>query len=271
MPSTTTGDDRHLLGHGPEAPALALWAPVALSVFLSWAAGFAIQREPNGQALLGLRVESFKLADGDIEDGLRLLRDKDPFKILIGFEKLPHREGHKDRKLSVEQASGTVGEILKRLCKADARYDFEVVQGVLIHVFPKGARGDPRDLLNMKISRFEIHDKILPQNLIYQISGTAPELKDYLDARAEGWARKKGRTLGYPGSIMSGNGSLPEVNVDLKDVTVRQILDHAAMLSLELSKGGRAYGWSPTGWKYEFVIDPDAPTGLGGYPRWTTF
>lgn len=59
----------------------------------------------------------------------------------------------------------------------------------------------------------------------------------------------------------------PEIDLELENVTVRKILNAIVLYSVKLY--GERPGWSPISWKYEFIIDPTAPTGLGGYPRWS--
>ena len=75
--------------------------------------------------------------------------------------------------------------------------------------------------------------------------------------------------------MMSGNMLPPRFTLELHDVTIRQILDAISMKSIQLFKegpdfdsSGRGIKWSPVGWQYDFIVDPNAPTGFGGYPRW---
>jgi len=106
---------------------------------------------------------------------------------------------------------------------------------------------------------------------VWTIDRLAPELHQFLDAKAKHWAKKAGPRGGSPGSLLTGNATPPEIAMDLNDVTVRGILNAVALYSRKLYLEGRLQGLEPIGWKYEFIIDPNAPTGLGGYPRWSAF
>ena len=64
----------------------------------------------------------------------------------------------------------------------------------------------------------------------------------------------------------------------MHNATVRQILNAISLMSIaDFNKGphydARGYPTklAPVGWEYEFVLDPDAATGLGGYPEWKPF
>ncbi|MGH9445874.1 MAG: hypothetical protein ACRD3O_09125 [Terriglobia bacterium] len=71
------------------------------------------------------------------------------------------------------------------------------------------------------------------------------------------------------GSILSGNMPPPRLSLHLRNVTVREVLNSLALASVNRFKEGKNYG--PTGWEYDFLIDPNASTGLGGYPHWKAF
>ena len=79
---------------------------------------------------------------------------------------------------------------------------------------------------------------------------------------------------GFPGAILHGNMD-PEVNLNLRNMTVREILNAVVLYSRQRSDqtptdiGGNKI--PPTSWIYEFVMNPEAPTGLGGIPRWVAF
>lgn len=223
------------------------------------------------ESILTVEITSLRIRSGDMEDALRRLRQADPSRILIGFEKIPHREGERDESISLELTNTTVGDCLDRLCEVDPRYTYEVVGGALINVFPWGAKSDANDLLNIKVASFEFYGNELPHNLIIKIGDLAPELREYLRLKAEAYAKKTGKPLGSAGSILSGNAPLPRISLKLQNVTVREILNAVVLYSVKLSHEGQLYGWPPISWKYEFIIDPNAPTGLGGYPRWSTF
>lgn len=222
------------------------------------------------ESVLDIRIESLKVENGDMEEALRLLRQKDPSRILIGFEKASRREGEEDKNISFELTDTTVRSVLDYLCALDPRYTYAVVSNRLINVFPNGIESDPNYLLNMVIRNFEFHGRELPHNLILKIGDLAPELREYLSMKAEEYARKTGRAVGGPGAIMSVEFSrAPRVSLKLQNVTVREILNAIALHSMKLAN--ELPDRLPISWKYEFISDPNAPTGLGGYPKWSIF
>jgi len=222
--------------------------------------------------ILRTKVESFAVHDMDIEEALRLLRRSDYAEILIGLEKMPHWwEGAETKPISLQLKDTTVGEILTKLCEADPRYTYEIIDDVLIHVYWKGAKDDPSNLLNMKIHNFTVHGNYTPAAVILKTSQLAPELRDHLREKKKQFNAQRGIVPASPGHNMRGNMT-PEFHLELKDVTVREILNAIVLYSrrVYLERPPQPTGWRqpPTSWKYEFIIKPDAPTGLGGIPRW---
>ena len=225
----------------------------------------------NENSLLSERVEVFRVEKSTMEEALRTLRQSDAAKILIGFEKIPHREGERTESLSLSVNNGTVGQILDQLCQQSRNYTYEVTQGTVIHVHPTHADSDPPGLLNIKVRDFSIEGKMLPAAAIQRISLLAPELHTYLTEKREAYYASRGTAPGSPGAILGGNMD-PAVNLHLHDLTVREILDQLVVYSVQLrdqtpptSTGSRL---PATSWMYEFVLNPEAPTGLGGTPRW---
>lgn len=250
-----------------------LGAGILLILSLGSSFGIDIPREKPEEAALHVRIDSLKIENADMEEALRLLRRKDYARILIGFEKVPRREGAKEKQISLELRNVMVQDILRRLCEADSRYTYEVVDGVLINVFPKGAKEDPNSLLNMRVAKFSVHGAYTAGGVIRGISELAPELRDYLHKKRQEYYVRKGVFPGSPGAI--GRGNMPlEFNLELKNVTVREILNKVALHSLTLyrDRSPDRTGWKepPSSWKYEFIIKPEADTGLGGIPNWDT-
>jgi hypothetical protein len=220
-------------------------------------------------------VESFLLENGTMEDGLSVLRRTNTTKILIGFEKIARRRGEKERAISLSVVNATVGEILNDLCRQDTDYTYELVGGSLIHVYPKNYQSDPAGLLSLRISRFSIVGKMAPAAIIQRIGDLAPELASFMNTKRGEYYAKRGLSPGgSPGSILSGNMD-PEIHLELHDMTVREILNAVVLYSRQLMDqtpadiGGNKI--PPTSWTYEFIIDPDASTGLGGTPHWKAF
>lgn len=223
----------------------------------------------GGRSILSVKVKSFAVKDADMEQALRALRVQDVSRILIGFERIPHREGEEDRRISLALSDAGVVEIVHRLCEADPRYDYDLVKDLLIEVWPKGAKGDPRDLLNTKIREYSIDRTELPQGAVEEISQDAPELREFLKRKNEEWAKRTGRPTGVAGSIFSGNMSPPNFTLHVENASVREILNAIALRSVEMFHEGKAFG--PTSWEYDFIMKPDSPTGLDGFPKWMAF
>ena len=228
---------------------------------------------PNASVLSEI-VESFDVQNSTMEEALRTLRQHDFAKILVGFEKIAHREGERTESLSVSIRSATVGEILERLCQQTKQYRYEVIADGIIYVHPAQAESDPLGLLIIKVSDFAVQGKMVPAAIIWRIGELAPELRSYLDRRKSEYDSRRGILPGSPGAILHGNMD-PEVNLHLRNVTVREILNATVLYSVRLRDetpaNSTGYKLPPTSWMFEFVMNPDAPTGLGGTPRWVAF
>lgn len=224
----------------------------------------AMEERKRQPKISELRIGSLQLAHGDMEAALAVLKLRAESRILVGFEKALG-EGNR---ISLDLNDPTVGEILDQLCEADPRYTYELTSSGVINVFPVGSKADPTNLLNIRVSSFVFRGKRLPHYIIRNIDTLAPELAEYLEKKRREFLAKTGIGYGTGGSDLRGDMD-PEVYVELKNVTIRDILNSVVLLSLDLSK---KYTYlSPVGWKYEFVNDPNAPTGLGGYGKWDVF
>ncbi|HXM94367.1 MAG TPA: hypothetical protein VOA64_08960 [Candidatus Dormibacteraeota bacterium] len=225
--------------------------------------------------ILSERVGSFHIENGTMEEGLRTLRQTNKTRILIGLEKVAHRQNEKEKTLSLSLSGATVDEILNGLCQQDPRYTYQIASGLLIHVYPKNGLSDPAGLLSLRVSRFSIANRVSPAAVIQRIGELAPELASYMsNQQAEYYAQHALSPPGSPGAYMSGNMD-PQIHLDLHDVTVREILNAVVLYSQQLNEQTSA-DWTgnkipPSSWIYDFIIDPAAPTGLGGTPHWEAF
>jgi hypothetical protein len=237
----------------------------------------AIDQETQKQqvgSVLSIRVDSFQIENGTMEDALRALRLTDNSRILIGFEKVARRPGEKEKTLSLSVSNATVGEILNNLCRLDSRYNYEPVRDLMVHVFPVNHSSDPAGLLDIRIADVSIEGKVSPVGAVEGIASFAPELFRYMAKKHEEYLEKRGIVSGSPGSNMSGNGD-PDFHLHLENITVRQLLNELVIYSIEVSRNSKpnigGIKIPPTSWIYEFIIDPDSPTGLGGTPHWIAF
>lgn len=224
--------------------------------------------------VLSTKVGSLTLKNATMEDALRALRATNQDQILIGFEAIPHRRDERQESLSGSFSNATVGDILGALCRQGARYTYEVIDHVLIHVYPLPSYGYTQNLLDMRIHDFSVQGAMLPAAVIVQIGDLAPELSSYIATKQRDYYKSRGVQQAFPGVTLSGNMD-PQIEFHMQDATVREILNAVVLYSLELNKNSKP-DWTgnklaPTSWIYDFTIDPSAPTGLGGYPKWIAF
>jgi hypothetical protein len=269
-------------------PVVCSGAAVLLCVLISAAAGAAWRAQepaasPGGAAelrILDVHVKSFKVERASMAEALLALRSADVDHIVIGFERLPHLPGAKGGPISLDVHGATVGEIIRRLCELDPRYEYAAPEAVMIDVWPKGAKNNPNDLLNFKVPAYDVDANVWPFNLIEHIDQDIPALRSFMERKHEEWLRKMGNPPGGSmGSILSGNAPPPRFTLSLRNLTIRQILDAISLKTIHGFKSGARYeapGFhatrlTPTGWEYDFVVAPDASTGLGGYPSWKRF
>lgn len=230
-------------------------------------------RDKN-KTILSLPIGSFHVSGADMEEALTLLRRKDYTTILIGFEKVPGQRDTKDEKgITLELKNTDVAEVLDALCHADPRYTYEIIHGVLVNVLPKGAKEDHANLLNRHVHRLSLKGAYTPEGVIRGIGELVPELREYLRERADVYFARKGVVPGSPGAL--GTGNLPrEFHLELEDGTVRDVLNAVVLYSMKAFQENAPdpTGWRtpPSSWKYEFTVDPEASTGLGGIPHWDT-
>jgi hypothetical protein len=167
--------------------------------------------------------------------------------------------------------SATVGEILDQLCRQSKQYRYEIIEDGIIYVRPAHVKSDPLGLLNIRISDFVVQGKMVPAAIIVRIGELAPELNSYLDRKKNEYYSRRGITPASPGAIGHGNTD-PNVNLHLQNITVREILNATVVYSARLRDETPA-DWTgnklpTTSRMYEFVTNPNAPTGLGSTPRW---
>jgi hypothetical protein len=229
---------------------------------------------PEERSVLSETVESFRVENSTMEAALRSLRQTDFARILIGFERIARRQSEKTESLSLSLSNATVGQILDQLCQQSHEYTYQLIDGAIIHVHPVHAESDPPGLLNMKVRDFSIEGKMLPAAIIQRISVLVPELEAYLAEKRNAYYAGRGIMPASPGAILGGNMD-PTVSLHLHDLTVRQILGNVILYSVQLRNqmppDSHGYKLPTASWMYEFVIDPNAPTGLGGTPRWIAF
>lgn len=204
---------------------------------------------------LDLHVDKFTVRQASIIYALRVLRTSvAEHMLLFGLEVAPYTD-EPERNLTFSLERSTVREILDEIIRQDPQYQYEVIDEQLIHMFPRRAKDDPTDLLNVRVDRFQVSG-VGYEELIQYLPHHVPELQLEMLRRA--------KAGGVVASILSSYG-VPEVTLELENVTVRDILNRVAQETEQF----RGMEFGPTGWLYTFRIDETVP--LGGHPHWNLF
>jgi hypothetical protein len=134
-------------------------------------------------------------------------------------------------------------------------YEYEVISGHMINIYPVGAKTDSRDLLNTPVPKFDLVD-VDPARVLTSPADFIPELAVRLRPKTAAGPQPSGAG----GSVLRGAG-IPTVTLHLKDTTVRQILNVASE-DMEQFPPDR----QPVGWTYLF--QPDLASPSGGKHSW---
>jgi hypothetical protein len=225
---------------------------------------------------LATAVGRYEVRDVAIEEALKELVGSANGSAVVGFERVPAeaRSPAREPKISINIDHGTVQDVLQQICAGDSRYTFSDAGGGVIDVYPVLEASEAAALLNLALPRVDIKTREWPWNLFAQLPDLAPELSAYLSMRSQQYlAQTHGLPRGSPGIIMMNKGDAPEVEIQLKNTTVRGLLNALAAYTLThvVSKQGGVSQTVPLGWEFEFTIDPRADTGMGGYPKWKPF
>ena len=141
---------------------------------------------------------------------------------------------------SAPPQGGTVGEYIENIFDQVPTYEYEIVSQHTVSVFPRGAKDDPHNILNLRVPRFDVQDQHAGWILGFP-SMFIPELDARLFPPTPGKQHKQHITM-FIGPVPQG----PKVTVHLRDVSIREILN-AVSVATERPKGdGRddaPYGW----------------------------
>lgn len=162
------------------APVQRAWRQAAFAgcICLSCSSLLAQDRR---QPVLDVPVEEYSLNGADMAQALRILRGKDPGRILIGFETVSGTDSGPVILPDLHLRNQNVGQILRRLCREDPRYAFELPgDPQIVNVYWRGTRNSTSNLLNLRIPRFDVDGPVFPQNLIRSIDSYAPEFREFL-------------------------------------------------------------------------------------------
>lgn len=244
--------------------------PAVVGGSACFANGWVLQ-PGGGGAVLHLHAEEYSLPRAEIEEALSFLRGKDPKRILIGFETIKDRvEG---QPVLIRGASSP---------EADRGADSAaVVQGgspICVrcsgrseageHVFAGRQKRPPESAqrARVEVRCGGIRSPSDAGQDDRQIRARAARLAG---PEARGALGAHGSAGAFPGSVLSGDAPAPRLSIHLRDRTSRDILNAIVLHSSDcLDALGLSF---PLSWKYEFIVDPAAPAGPGGRPKWDNF
>jgi len=166
---------------------------------------------------LSRKVNSFQLADSSLSIALQRLAKTSH--LLVGFDSLPETDTQPASTFSVNVQDGTVREVLDALTNSDPRYIW-TTSGQMIDVHP--AKG--RDTLSQIVIRHFKVDLVTRDQALEALV-RSPEIQAELRQK-----RIKRREFNsFPGDLAAEN--LPRFSLDLRDLTMREILNAIAKAS----------------------------------------
>jgi hypothetical protein len=152
-------------------------------------------------------------------------------------------------KLGIEPGT-TLGDALRQLLAQVPGYRAEVISDRLVNIYPVAAKGDPSDLLNMRVAGFDVvsqragvilswPERFIPELYQRLAASKTPGSGQHIDL--------------YVGAVAIG----PEITLHLSNVTVRQILNAVTEAS-DANAGVEA----PLGWECSYEAKTAAGRGV---------
>ena len=160
---------------------------------------------------------------------------------LFGIEVLLKQGKEPHVALDIPQDS-TLRTALDQVVRQLPDYRYETASEHLINVFPLSAKQNPNDLLNIRVTSFDVKDQPVAM-LITHPEMFVPELHARLSTLRN--VPPRTHTLG-PGL---GSGD-PKISLHLQNVTVREILN-----AVSVGTERFAEPYTPLGWVYTFEPD----------------
>ena len=168
--------------------------------------------------------------------------------VLFGVEIL--LKGGKEPTITLpRKPAGDLGTGLHEVLRQLPDYEMHVISAHLIEILPRGARIDPKDLLNLRVANFSV-TYIPAASILAHPARFIPELRARLTPKAALGTR--------PVEVYSGPFALrgAEVTLHLQNVTVREIFDRVSEATEHLASEEPALGWV---YKVKFDDTPGVP------------
>lgn len=151
--------------------------------------------------------------------------------------------------LKIAQPVG-LGVALAQILSQANGYAYQPISEHVIEVYPVRESSDPSDLLNMRVREFAAKREPAT-NIFSKPARFIPELNDYF---------LKGKTMQACGSIGPGLASAgPGISLDLRGMTLRQILDAVAEADATLAAHYQKHDL-PVGWIHKLRTDQEGKT-----------
>lgn len=162
--------------------------------------------------LLKQTISGFESTDEPIDQILGRLAKS--YNVPIGLEKIAPKVAvsSEERRISVKIEKGTVQDVLDAVIRADPRYQWKEVAGV-INVLPRKARNP---ILEIPVRSFQI------SNANWMDVRQAIQMTAEIKGGFERMGLKERSAITVVGS---GNNNLPKFSLDLRDTTLRGILN----------------------------------------------
>jgi hypothetical protein len=227
--------------------------------------------QPATQSALNAPIRSLAIDQKSFDQALAEVVRQSGARFVVGFE--PAAETSSPSGMRLRMVDTTVEQAMSALCALDRRYTLSESSPGVIEVRPFQEIPELQAILNLPVAPLEIQTREWPDNLFTKLSELVPELAAYLDSKISDWAKATGRRLpGTANITMSTDVSPPQISLRIGPTTVRGVLDSLAAYTLEHATDRTAALYLPArGWRAEFTRDKEAPTGLGGYVRFSAF
>ena len=244
-----------------------------LSALLTIGAVVGAGQEMAAPRGLKAPLSNFVVVRKTVAEALQELAGQSLPNAVIGFEHVADSPTTESPRVDVAVHGGTVSDALAAIC-SDGRYTYSEVEPGVVEVRPVEEPAELKALMNLPISSLDLDLHEWPGNVFARLTQLIPELQAYLSAKVMECSRRTGQPPpGTAGAAMSTNVPPPPIKIELRNTTVRGVLSAVAAYTLEHAPRDRSVWpfYSPSGWRVDFTPDPRAPTGLGGYLRWSPF